>query len=438
MLLEFKVANFRSIGDEVTLSLEPAPDVTEKADTLITRGAWQALPVVGLYGANSSGKSNVLKAMATMIYLIDSSAQRSSTDRLEYEPFIMGKESIRNTKPTHYEITFYYKSVVYVYGFAYIYDTVEVEYLHKKLNEDEQITLFSRVGQDIKVGNSKEMSGAGALIKNTRKNALFLSVCDQFNVNFAVTLFSWTSNFDWMIDYKIESAVSSSTEEMMEDKQGNLEINQLLSNMNLGFKMLSIQKEKIGVHNIFNPNLPGYIKGDIINNLDRFKFSQEVTRFFTVHAFIDENGNESDAEIFFDVSEHESEGTQHAIWLIGPVLHALKYGGILVIDELDLHLHPEMTHYIIGLFRFPEINQKGAQLIFATHDTRTLKYSNLREDQIYFTEKNKWESTTLRSLVEFKEVNPEDIEADYLDGIYGGVPYLDALSKLDLKYGEKE
>ena len=126
----------------------------------------------------------------------------------------------------------------------------------------------------------------------------------------------------------------------------------------------------------------------------------------------------------------ESEGTKKIIEMSGPIFSTLLGGTILLVDELDAKLHPLLTRQIINLFNNPEVNKKGAQLIFATHDTNLLNTKTFRRDQIWFTEKNKTAATDLYSLVEFKDVNgtkirnDRSLEKDYINGRYGAIPYI--------------
>lgn len=134
----------------------------------------------------------------------------------------------------------------------------------------------------------------------------------------------------------------------------------------------------------------------------------------------------------------ESEGSKKMIEISGPIFDSLLSGKILMIDELDAKLHPILTRHIVHLFMSPEVNKKGAQLIFNTHDTNLLNVRYFRRDQIWFTEKDKHDSTDLYSLVEFvdndgrKVRNDSSFEKDYINGRYGAIPFLGGLS-----YGEK-
>ena len=114
----------------------------------------------------------------------------------------------------------------------------------------------------------------------------------------------------------------------------------------------------------------------------------------------------------------------------GPIFDTLLKGKLLIVDELDAKLHPLLTRSILQLFMDAETNPNGAQLIFATHDTNLLNLAYLRRDQIWFTEKDKTESSDLYSLVEFRDEtgtkvrNDRSVEKDYINGRYGAIPFM--------------
>ncbi len=132
----------------------------------------------------------------------------------------------------------------------------------------------------------------------------------------------------------------------------------------------------------------------------------------------------------FPTDKMESEGTKKMIEIAGPIVDAIRLGQILIVDELDVKLHPFLTRKIISMFMDKDFNNNGAQLIFATHDTNLLNIQYLRRDQIWFTEKDKTDSTELYSLVEFRDEagnkvrNDRNIEKEYINGRYGAIPFM--------------
>ena len=151
------------------------------------------------------------------------------------------------------------------------------------------------------------------------------------------------------------------------------------------------------------------------------------------------------------MEDKESSGTKKSFDLCGAVLWTLDKGGVLIIDEVEASMHPKMTLYLINMFLNKQININNAQLIFATHDTNLLSYADLRRDQIYFAEKNEWESTEFYSLSDFvyldkngsnlkstKERPDTDKEKRYFEGRYGAIPILGDFNPMRVKENGKE
>ena len=148
--------------------------------------------------------------------------------------------------------------------------------------------------------------------------------------------------------------------------------------------------------------------------------------------------------VHFSLDDDESSGTKKFFALTGPILDVLENGDILVVDELDSKLHPNLVGKIVSLFNSKELNQKNAQLIFNTHNTNLLKEDLFRRDQIWFTEKNKYGASKLYSLADFKSDSvrkSEPFEENYIRGKYGAIPFLssfDYLNEILPKYENKQ
>jgi AAA15 family ATPase/GTPase len=170
-------------------------------------------------------------------------------------------------------------------------------------------------------------------------------------------------------------------------------------------------------------------------NLGFQDFIFKGNKVSTIHNKFDEDGKVID-KYEFDLFEQESSGTNKLYDIAGGLTFGLKLGELTIIDELDAKLHPLLTLAIVKLFNSPTHNPNNAQLIFATHDTNLLGYGCFRRDQIYFTEKNKYEETDLYSLVEYIEPNGSKVrndrsfEKDYISGRYGAIPFVGDFSKL--------
>jgi uncharacterized protein len=443
MLVEFRVSNYRSIGEEQILSLVPAQKQKEFLDNIINKGKHNALNALAIYGANGSGKSNLLLAMGLLDRLVHLSARSTSTAKLPFDPFLLreGWES----KPTKFEITFIINEDRYRYGVEFHKEEIASEWLYRK-SQGREVVLFLRKGDTIDPssgfkGNAKVIDAA---IEATRPNALFLSTCDMLNVEEAKTIFQWFKHFNNIdgIDTEDEEIRTVS---MWDNELDRENITEYLLRLNLGFVGIDISKKDFDEADL-PKNINERTRSLLIKNLsDSQSYSVQA-----LHKTYSQEGKETGKKISWSFDERESKGTNKALHLSGPVLWALKNGGVLIIDEIEAKMHPLLTLDTINVFLNRKTNPNNAQLIFATHDTNLLSYSDLRRDQIYFTEKNEWESTEIFSLSDFvylgengtskseKERPDSDKEKRYFEGRYGAVPFLGPFKPLKSKRnGEK-
>ena len=200
---------------------------------------------------------------------------------------------------------------------------------------------------------------------------------------------------------------------------------------------LNIKDVEVRTKEFEDSDLPLNINEDIRNAFIQQLRGKQQTKILAEHTIYDQSGQPSSRQMTWDWDERESSGSQKAMHMSGPVLWTLATGGILVIDEMEAYLHPIMTLNTIEAFLDINSNSNHAQLILATHDTNLLNNAKLRRDQIYFVEKNQWESTEVFSLSDFRyigEKNGEPIseaerpdadkEKRYIEGRYGAIPML--------------
>ncbi|MDI9363887.1 MAG: ATP-binding protein [Flavobacterium sp.] len=443
MLIEFRVANYRSIGEEQVLSLIPATKQKEFLGNIISKGKYNALNAIAIYGANGSGKSNLLLAMGLLYKLIHLSARSSSTTKLPFDPFLLreGWEA----KPTKFEITFIVGDEKYRYGVEYHRESIESEWLYRK-NQGREVVLFLRKGETIDPssgfrGNTKIIDLA---IEATKQNALFLSTCDMFNVEEAKLIFQWFKHFNNIdgIDTEDEEIRTVSMWDNETDKE---DITQYLLRLNLGFVGIDISKKDFD-----EADLPKSLNETTRSMLVKNLSGSQGYSIQALHRTYSLDGKDTGKTKPWSFDERESKGTNKALHLSGPILWALKNGGVLIIDEIEAKMHPLLTLDTINLFLNIETNPNNAQLIFATHDTNLLSYSDLRRDQIYFTEKNNWESTEIFSLSDFvylgesntskaeKERPDTDKEKRYFEGRYGAIPFLSPFKHVKIKNNGKK
>jgi len=430
MLIEFRVSNYRSIGEEQVLSLVPAPKQKEYLENIIKMGKHEALNAIAMYGANASGKSNILKAMLTLDIIINLSARSPSTQKLPYEPFLL-RESW-NEKPTSFEITFLISENRYRYGFEFNQLEIVSEWLFKK-SVGREVNLFQRSKDIIEVssglkGSSKVIDAA---IEATKHNALFLSACDTFNIREAKNIFQWFQHYIIVDGLKTEDEAIA-TVKLCEDEDYHQKIKEYFTDLNLGIVDLEVIAKDFDKADL-DEEIPEELRRVLIGTFTGKKGYSVSSKHYTY----DKEGKKTSRLHTWKLDEKESEGTKKVFNLSGPVIWVLVKGGVLIIDEIEAKMHPIMTLHTINMFLDKEININNAQLIFATHDTNLLSYASLRRDQIYFCEKNEWESTEFYSLSDFvyldknganlkstKERPDTDKEKRYFEGRYGAVPVL--------------
>jgi AAA15 family ATPase/GTPase len=424
MLVEFTVANFRSFQDAMTLSMVAAnlvaKDKTVDTSNLIKIDSEVSLlKTAVIYGANASGKSNLLKALIFMKWLmVNSSKESQSTDKIGVEPFKLG--FCGESSPSHFELVFIMYGIRYRYGFEADRNRVSAEWLYY-VPSSRETPVFSR--KDNVITASKKFDAEG-IDKRTRNNALYLSVCAQFNVPLAEKILAWVSDklniLSGLHDHRYRNYTAGSC-----DTDANrLRISSLIKALDIGISGITVERNTLGIDSLPSA-MPEELKKLITRGSD--SFTQVSVK--TTHKKYGNDGSFVGEEEF-DLDENESDGTQKLFALAGPLLNALNEGEVLLIDELDSRLHPLVTLAIIRLFSSVESNSKNAQLIFVTHDTNLLDKSLFRRDQIWFTEKNRYGATSLYSLAEFKIRNDASFGSDYIKGKYGAIPFI---RNLDIK-----
>ena len=429
MLIEFSVGNYLSIKDRQTLRLD-ASSISEYKDQLINAGRYQLLRSAVIYGANASGKSNVLKAMFAMSVIITNSVSQASTAEIPVEPFLLNNET--ENAPSYFEMLFLINNVRYRYGFEADREAIRSEWLYSAKKSQEKL-LFLRENDGIEV--MEEFKEGKGLEEKTRNNALFLAVCDQFNGSVAEQILKW---FNGLLSISgIDHDRFRSTLFRLLDAPPILErLMGIVSQLNLGFSDVQLQKKKI------NDETLSLMSAETRRIYTDLLQGQRTIDVMTVHKKYDSENRFVD-NVVFNLETKESAGTNKFFHLLAPIYLAITDRGILIVDELDAKLHPLMTQAIIQTFNDPILNPNNAQLIFATHDTNLLTYGGFRRDQIYFTEKDQYGATCLYSLVEYQEENGEKVrkdrsfEKDYIQGRYGAIPFIGDLSKLVPTWHEK-
>jgi len=416
MLIEFSVGNFLSFNKKKTLSFE-AKGISELKNNVVKYQNHKLLRSAVIYGANSSGKSNMIQALDRMRDTVLLSVRLNDSDELDYSPFLLNTES--EHKPTFFEVIFIDEEQRFRFGFEYNLNRIINEWLFVGKIEK---PLFIRTVDGIGVSD-KFTEGKGKEV-STNDNRLFISLVAQLGGSTSKKIVEWFKNYNVIsgIDHKDYNGF---TTRMLHDKLEGCEKSlSLFQSLKLGFKDLKASESEFSPLDI-PEDMPKTFKLKLIKELTG---KTQVT-LKTVHNKFDKNGNPVDT-VYFEKDKNESEGTNKVIDLSGPIFDSLSLGKVLIIDELDAKLHPLITTHIVNLFNDPQSNPNNAQLLFATHDTNLLNTDLFRRDQIWFTEKDDFEQTDLYSLYDFnlpdgtKVRNDSNIEKNYIRGRYGAIPFI--------------
>lgn len=420
MILEFTLENYRSFYGKKTLVLEADKALKECSDTnLFEYNKHTLLRSLALYGANSSGKSNLVSAMHTMARCVLLSVKLNDNEELEYDPFLLLKG---NDSPTMFEIVFLKGDYYYRYGFRYNLERIVDEWLFRKTTpRSKEQMLFVRNEEGICVDENNFPEGAGYEEK-TNDNRLFLSLCQQLGGEISRQVISWFQS-DFNVISGLNNQQYRAYSKLFFHKKESLSAEALdfFQKLRLGFNNILTHEE--------DPNIPQDLPTELKAIFQRETQGKKNIELDSVHNVYSEKGKVI-GTINFSFEDRESSGTNKLFDLSGPIFKTLYTGSVLVIDELDAKMHPLISQYIIELFNNPETNPKNAQLIFTTHDTHLLSQKILRRDQIWFTEKDSKEQTDLYSLIDIvlpdgtKPRNDVNYERNYIAGRYGAIPYI--------------
>lgn len=409
MLIRFSVENYLSMKDTTVLEMLPTAIKEHEEDNIaLLTGGFRLLKSAVIYGANSSGKSNILKAMIFMKkFILSSSKETQANEAIRVESFRLSTKT--ENKPSRFEIVFLNDGIKYRYGFTADNHSVQEEWLYyTKVNKE--YPYFSRNGSNFTI-DPKFSEGEESLVKKTRPNALFLSVLAQFNGPVSTSILQWVLNFKYINDEN-NKFLQDYTAKLFEDKYLKEILTRYMQYADLGFSVVTTQKQEY-IHDW--GGLPKQM-------IELLKGERANTTVLTQHIKYDENGKET-ALIDFNLNKNESLGTQKYFAMAGLVVETLAHGRVLIIDELDARLHPILSMSVARLFNSKRSNPRNAQLIFVTHDTNMLNKKIFRRDQILLTKKDRrFGSTTITTLAAEKARSDEAYEKNYLQGVYDGIP----------------
>lgn len=418
MLIEFGVTNWRSIKDTQTLSL-----VMDKGGELVESNSFEPaakatarlLRSSAIYGPNAAGKSSFIHAMQTMKKIVVESASKGQRgDPVPVVPFLLDSETEK--APTEFEVLIVAEGVRYQYGFSATAERITEEWLLAYPVGRPQ-RWFGRAWNSETQTYGWEMghalSGQKQLWQDsTRENALFLSTAVQLNCKQLQPVYDWFKKTLHMggISYPFTTRLCK------KDSGQKEKILDFLRAADFDIQDVVIISEKMSLK-----HLPEDMPDDMKTSLLAEMKDAHIDEVKTVHK------SSQGHLVTFDF-EDESDGTQKFFAFAGTWLDTLNNGYVLFIDELHDNLHPKLVQFLVKLFHSSETNPNHAQLIFTTHETSILDQDIFRRDQIWFCEKDNGQATQLYPLTKFSpRKGRENLEASYLAGRYGALPYTGSL-----------
>jgi AAA15 family ATPase/GTPase len=407
MVIQFSVSNYRSIFRTQILNFRATNLVSEDKDVdqrnVAEIGPHRILKSIGIYGANASGKSNVVKAFSFFRNMVKYSLTAENLSPTEINPFKQSTEKIDNSG--YFEIVLLIEAKKYRYGFTLNEKAdIDSEWLFGPAEKNETY-YFTRKNGSINFNPLWFQEGDDLPKEKLRNNALFLSFCASYDGNISKSIKNFISdkvtidqNFRRRVNRFGASQTNIITDNLIELGKKDV-ILTWLKEVGLSFSDIKLDKIEVSgksygnfvilTKNIYNSN--GEIQGDIPMNLD----------------------------------EDESEGTRKFYSYIGRLYQKFEEGGLFVADEIDSNFHPTLLRKLICYFNTSSINKSNAQVLFTSHDTNLMSPDLMRRDQFYFTEKSLTDETIIYSLSDLKGIrNNADFARQYLAGLYGALPIL--------------
>ena len=408
MLIQFTVENFMSFRKQTIFNLKPSIS-NELKENIVKNEKHQAVKTAVVFGANASGKSNVIKAVTAAIMMLRESEQMQIDMPLQrIVPFKLGNNTME--KPTFFEFVFVTDGIKYIYGFSATVKKIHKEYLYAYYS-NKPTTVFQRDGD--KYEFKRDKSELMLLSEKNISNKLFLSTATAWNYKETKAPYRW---FSTMVDTYDKTSWQPDFQSLMDEKQKRF-TKELLRIADINIADYHVNKTEMPKEQVEAIKLDPVLKS-LMGDGNFFK--GDYFSAATMHEVQEDSGDISMREL--DLME-ESTGTQTLFFMSTKLKEAFETGKIMVIDEIEAGLHPLIVEEIVRMFNDDNINRKNAQLIFTTHDTNILNLDLLRRDQIFFIEKNRMTAESeLYALSDFSVRKTENIRNAYMHGRYGAVP----------------
>jgi len=463
MLVKFYVENFLSFKDEVCLDMVASAKLKDHQNHVEEIEEGKKISVLRsavIYGANGAGKSNLVKAIAFARDLILRGTQ--ADEKIRVIPFKIDEKSEK--EPCKFEFVFKFQGKIYTYGAVLSADRVIEEWLYF-IAKTREAKLFEREthgngnvtvkpGTSLATNNQQEKDFIQLLARGTRPNQLFLSKAIENNVALLKPVIEWFKNVLTVIT---PNASANIIEGLKQDELFREQMGSFLKIADTGVETVEVEETRIDIQNF--KELKGFFQPqwDKLSSKNREEITSEINRISQEeNMLLNENSSNNEKKdrtkttafltkivinhkakngrlIPFE-AEEESDGTRRLMDLM-PVLYlGDKMEKVFVIDELERSLHPRISRFFVEKYLNTDFKYSG-QIIFTTHETHLMDLELLRKDEIVFIEKNKENSSDIYSLVEFKPRNDLKVEKYYMQGRYGGIPFIGDFSKLGI--GEK-
>ena len=427
MLLNFEFCNFRSFKDRTILSMKAGSQTTFN-ERLIRDENRRILPSAVIYGANASGKSNVILALNCFRDIVLCGNLRSgSLLNLELYPFAHDNDH----NPMHFGIDFINKGKHFKYELDIMTEKlthgtrkIVFESLSLVTKSGSEISLFKRNEKNVNISSTKQ-----ALSAMNIKKSFIENISDNLNANIDGNTLFLTGGFKSIINGEIVDVVT--------DFFANKMV--IIHNFSIGKMAVEIQNNDTDDFLIWNNLLDDFVKAADFGP-QAICYKHDKLNGNKLHLYSCYKTDEN-RKVLIPAHLMESHGTLKMIDFVILFLKIFEDGGTLVMDEFDNALHPEIVKGIISLFNDQDLNKKGSQLIFTTHNPIFLNNKIFRRDQIIFIEKDS-ESyrSALHTLADFgsEEVrNDENYMINYFKGKYSSMPYIDFSILLKKKVNEK-
>lgn len=414
MLVGFTFENFASFynNTEFAMTVSGNDSRYKELNTFSTPHG-ELLKSCFMYGANGSGKTNFIDALAFMKYIVTSELDVQS--RIISKPNYFLFNNASKDKPTSFSIAFIIDGILYDYGFSVLNNKIINEYLDKK--DKRTVNVFTRSGSNfetIKI-NSKEFKNVEHVIKNTREDVLFLSWANFCNNEMAMKIYKWFDSIQIFDADDTHQLLSVTVNYMEEHENGKKDIVDLMNKLGIPIDDFEIEITDSQMSETLMAALKKSYKEKFksimnVKNID-LKIKQKV--------YDKDWDNYTMSDFGFEL---ESAGTKKLFEIAGPIISAINNGSVVLIDELDARLHPALVRHLVMMFNSLSHNPNNAQLICNTHDV-TLLDEDIRRDQIYFLEKDEYGVSKLYSLCDFRGIRKDSkILKQYLLGVYGALP----------------